>query len=182
MADVIAILEQMRASSGHAETTGLTNDVILDFASRDNTLVQAIEEAGIRQGEFSNELLMMAENDLVSHLQEDFVNFYAPATINPYVAVAARGPWIVTSHGAVVHDNGGYGMLGGGHGPEEIIDAMSKNHVMANVMTPSISQARLAAALKKELGHTRGSCPFSKFICISRFRWRNKYCSRILDL
>ena len=96
MADVIAILEQMRASSGYAETTGLTNDVILDFASRDNTLVQAIEEAGIRQGEFSNELLMMAESDLVSHLQEDFVNFYAPATINPYVAVAARGPWIVT--------------------------------------------------------------------------------------
>ena len=124
MADVIAILEQMRASSGHAETTGLTNDVILDFASRDNTLVQAIEEAGIRQGEFTSELLMMAEHDLVSHLQEDFVNFYAPATINPYVAVAARGPWIVTSHGAVVHDNGGYGMLGGGHGPEEIIDAM----------------------------------------------------------
>ena len=56
MADVIAILEQMRASSGHAETTGLTNDVILDFASRDNTLVRAIEEAGIRQGEFSNEV------------------------------------------------------------------------------------------------------------------------------
>ena len=116
MADVIAILEQMRASSGHAETIGLSNDVILDFASRDNTLVQAIEEAGIRQGEFTSELLMMAEHDLVSHLQEDFVNFYAPATINPYVAVAARGPWIVTSHGAVVHDNGGYGMLGGGHG------------------------------------------------------------------
>ncbi|NDF34148.1 MAG: lysine 6-aminotransferase, partial [Euryarchaeota archaeon] len=64
-------------------------------------------------------------------MQINFVNFYAPATINPYVAVAAKGPWIVTSHGAVVHDNGGYGMLGGGHGPEDIIDAMSKNHVMA---------------------------------------------------
>ena len=112
MADVIAILSEMRASSGQAETTGLSNDVILDFASRDNTLVQAIEEASIRRGEFSSELLMMAEKDLVSHLQEDYVNFYAPATINPYVAVAARGPWIVTSHGAVVHDNGGYGYAG----------------------------------------------------------------------
>ena len=50
--------------------------VILDFASRDNTLVQAIEEASIRRGEFSSELLMMAEKDLVSHLQEDYVNFY----------------------------------------------------------------------------------------------------------
>ena len=58
-------------------------------------------------------------------------------------------------------------MLGGGHGPEDIIDAMSQNHVMANVMTASISHARLASALKKELGHTRGSCPFSKFICMN---------------
>ena len=42
-------------------------------------------------------------------------------------------------------------MLGGGHGPSEIIDVMSENHVMANVMTASFSQARLAEALKKEL-------------------------------
>jgi hypothetical protein len=27
----------------------------------------------------------------------------------PYVAVAARGPWVVSLHGAVTHDNGGYG-------------------------------------------------------------------------
>ena len=167
MADVIAILEQMRAASGAAITTGLSDNIILDFASRDSSLIQAIEDAKIKQGEFSSELLMMNESDLISHLQDDFVNFYAPATINPYVAIAARGPWIVTSHGAVVHDNGGYGMLGGGHGPSDIIDAMSQNHVMANVMTPSFSQARLAEALKKELGHTRGSCPFSKFICMN---------------
>ena len=167
MADVIAILEQMRAASGDAITTGLSDDIILDFASRDSSLIQAIEDAKIKQDEFSSELLMMNESELISHLQDDFVNFYAPATINPYVAIAAKGPWIVTSHGAVVHDNGGYGMLGGGHGPSDIIDAMSQNHVMANVMTPSFSQARLAEALKKELGHTRGSCPFSKFICMN---------------
>jgi acetylornithine/succinyldiaminopimelate/putrescine aminotransferase len=58
-------------------------------------------------------------------------------------------------------------MLGGGHGPDEIINAMSKNWVMANVMTPSFSQKRLADGLRKELGHTRGSCPFSKFICMN---------------
>jgi acetylornithine/succinyldiaminopimelate/putrescine aminotransferase len=109
----------------------------------------------------------MSESNLVKHLQADYVNFYAPETINPYVAISGRGPWIVTSHGAVLHDNGGYGMLGGGHGPSEIISVMSENHVMANVMTPSFSQARMAAALRKELGHTRGSCPFSKFICMN---------------
>ena len=182
MTDVIAILDRMRASSGKADTIGLSNDVVLDFASRDNTLIQAIEEANIKQKEFSSEHLMMAESDLVSHLQEDFVNFYAPATINPYVAVAARGPWIVTSHGAVVHDNGGYGMLGGGHGPEDIIDAMSQNHVMANVMTPSLSHARLAAALKKELGHSRDSCPFSKFICMNSGSESMTVAMRICDV
>tara|TARA_B100000989_G_scaffold80902_3_gene57712 strand:- start:3090 stop:4562 length:1473 start_codon:yes stop_codon:yes gene_type:complete len=182
MSDVIAILDKMRASSGHADTVGLSNDVILDFVSRDKKLIQAVEEAETKQKEFSNELLMMNESDLVSHLQEDFVNFYAPATINPYVALAARGPWIVTSHGAVVHDNGGYGMLGGGHGPEDIIDAMSQNHVMANVMTASISHARLASALKKELGHTRGSCPFSKFICMNSGSESMTVAMRICDV
>ena len=95
------------------------------------------------------------------------MNFYSPATINPYVALAARGPWIVTSKGAVVHDNGGYGMLGFGHGPEEVISEMGENWVMANVMTPSFSQYRLSMMLERELGHTRGSCPFTSFICMN---------------
>ena len=60
-----------------------------------------------------------------------------------FMPVSAKGPWIITSHGAVVHDNGGYGMLGPGHGPDLVIDTMSKNWVMANVMTPSFSQKRL---------------------------------------
>ena len=167
MADVMALLTQMRITSGIPETVGLPDNVILDFASRDQTLVQAIQEASEKQTKFASEHLMMSESNLVEHLQADYVNFYAPETINPYVAIAGRGPWIVTSHGAVLHDNGGYGMLGGGHGPSEIISAMSENHVMANVMTPSFSQARMAAALRKELGHTRGSCPFSKFICMN---------------
>ena len=38
---------------------------------------------------------------------------------------------------------------------------------MANVMTPSFSQKRLADRLKKEVGHTRGSCPFHKFVCLN---------------
>ena len=167
MADVMALLTQMRIASGIPETVGLPDNVILDFASRDQTLVQAIQEASEKQTQFASDDLMMSESNLVKHLQADYVNFYAPETINPYVAIAGRGPWIVTSHGAVLHDNGGYGMLGGGHGPSEIISAMSENHVMANVMTPSFSQARMAAALRKELGHTRGSCPFSKFICMN---------------
>ena len=58
-------------------------------------------------------------------------------------------------------------MLGVGHGPEAVIDSMSQNWVMANVMTPSFSQKRLVDRLRKEIGHTRGNCPFSKFICMN---------------
>ncbi len=182
MAEAIALLEQMRNASGNPETTGLPDNVILDFVNRDSTLLQAIEEAVINQKELPSEQLMMDEADLIKELQNDFVNFYAPATVNPYVAIAGRGPWIITSHGAVLHDNGGYGMLGGGHGPTEIISAMSENHVMANVMTPSFSQARLATALKKELGHTRGSCPFSKFICMNSGSESMTVAMRICDV
>jgi acetylornithine/succinyldiaminopimelate/putrescine aminotransferase len=117
--------------------------------------------------EFGAEHLMRDESDLVDQTQADLINFYAPATVNPYIAIAARGPWIVTSHGAVLHDNGGYGMLAAGHGPTEVVEAMSKNWVMANVMTPSFSQQRLTERLKRELGHTRGECPFRKFICMN---------------
>lgn len=182
MSDIIQLLEEMRASSGDAVTIGLPNNVILDFAKRDSNIVKAIEEGHSKQSEFNSEHLMMHETELISHLQEDFVNFYSPATVNPYVAISARGPWVVTSHGAVLHDNGGYGMLGGGHGPSEIIDVMSENHVMANVMTASFSQARLAEALKKELGHTRGSCPFSKFICMNSGSESMTVAMRICDI
>jgi len=44
---------------------------------------------------------------------------------------------------------------------------MNKPHVMANVMTPSFSQKRLVDALRKEVGHTRGGCPFDNFFCLN---------------
>ncbi len=167
MSAILDLLTEMRAKSGDAQTVGLSDEIIADFASHDADIIQAITDAHAMQAELDQSEISMAEKDLILHLQDSYVNFYSAATINPYVAIAAKGPWIVTSHGAVLHDNGGYGMLGAGHGPDVVIDAMSKNHVMANVMTPSFSQSRLASALKKELGHSRGSCPFTKFICMN---------------
>ena len=52
MVDVLALLNQMRAASGEAETVGLPDSVILDFASRDSTIVRAIEEASSKQINF----------------------------------------------------------------------------------------------------------------------------------
>jgi len=164
-------LDNIRKNSGKADTIGLRDSEISKFLSSDSSLVTAIDEAHnyhlkIRE-EFGADLLMRGEASLIKDLQSGFVNFYKPATVNQYIAIAAKGPWIITSHGAVVHDNGGYGMLGSGHGPDSVIDTMSKNWVMANVMTPSFSQKRLDDSLRQELGHTRGNCPFTHFICMN---------------
>ncbi len=184
--DGLTALKEIRNNSGNMDTIGLSDEVIEKFCKLDSNLLQAISEALSNHRELRNrlgdEVMQSNEIDLVSKLQEDFVNFYAPATVNPYVAMAAKGPWIVTSHGAVVHDNGGYGMLGAGHGPSTVIDAMSQNWVMANVMTPSFSHSRLSNALRKELGHTRGNCPFSKFICMNSGSESMTVALRIADI
>ena len=171
MQDVLSQLVEIRANSGTQQTIGLKDEVITRFASTNKDLTSAIAEASKNHKEyieqFGSEILLMEESELIRTLQSDYINFYSAPTVNPYVAIAARGPWVITSHGAVLHDNGGYGMLGGGHGPDEVIGAMSKNWVMANVMTASFSQKRFADALRREVGHSRGACPFSKFVCVN---------------
>ena len=132
-------LNDIRENSGASDTTGILDSEITTFLSLDEKLSKAIDEAHSYHLRLRKDMgisLMKSEKDLVKDLQEGFVNFYAPATVNPYIAIAGKGPWIITAYGAVIHDNGGYGMLGAGHGPESVIDAMSDNWVMANVMTP----------------------------------------------
>ena len=163
------------AAKTSGQTQGLSDANIERFCEFDSNLSKAIDEAvsnwdSLIDG-MEHPVTSWAESDLISMLQSDYINFYSAATINPYVAIAARGPWVITSRGAVIHDNGGYGMLGFGHGPQDVIDSMSKNWVMANVMTPSFSQLRLGNRLRSELGHSRDrpghDCPFSKFICMN---------------
>ncbi len=168
---LLSKLTTIRSNTGEAITLGLLDSEISKFVSLDSSLVMAIDQAydyhlNLRE-ELGTDTLMQDELSLIKSLQSGFVNFYKPETVNQYIAIAAKGPWIVTSHGAVVHDNGGYGMLGSGHGPDFVIDTMSKNWVMANVMTPSFSQKRLDDSLRRELGHTRGGCPFTHFICMN---------------
>tara|TARA_B100000686_G_C16783996_1_gene973918 strand:- start:831 stop:2336 length:1506 start_codon:yes stop_codon:yes gene_type:complete len=171
MADGLQALVEIRSRTGDPWTTGLRDSIIADFLQSDPSLSRAIEEASANFQSLVNDMgadaLSKDERELVEHLQSDYVNFYSAPTVNPYVAIAARGPWIVTSHGAVLHDNGGYGMLGMGHGPDDVIHSMQQNWVMANVMTPSFSQKRLADRLRTEVGHKRGNCPFSRFVCLN---------------
>ncbi len=169
--DPVTLLREIRTNVGKIDTPGLSDGEIDSFLASDPLLPKAIKEAHQRYQRMAQEYpdlyLGSDEKTLIKELQNGFVNFYNPATVNPYVALGARGPWIITSHGAVVHDNGGYGMLGAGHGPEQVIHSMSDNWVMANVMTASFSQKRLDERLRRELGHTRGWCPFEKFICMN---------------
>ena len=147
MRDWLATLESIRNSTGDSRTVGISDSAISEFLESDPTLSRAIDEAAATFERLSidhSEQLKLDEASLVEHLQSDYVNFYSAPTVNPYVALSARGPWIVTSHGAVLHDNGGYGMLGMGHGPDDVLHSMKQNWVMANVMTPSFSQMRLA--------------------------------------
>ena len=178
-------LAAMRRSGGEIITAGLGDDIVKQFATTDMNLVAAIDAAfEVFQGLRSEmpELLTMDEADQLHDLQADYINFSTADGINPYVAVAAKGPWIITLKGAVLHDNGGYGMLGFGHAPEGILAAMNQPHVMANIKTPAVSQKRLTSALKKEIGHTRGHCPYTKFLCLNSGSESVSMAARLSDI
>lgn len=182
---LIEKLNVLRTAGGKARTTGLTDATIERFAARFPELGAAIDDAHARftqiQAEFPD-IVAMDEAQQLLAVQEGFVNFYADDNVNPYVAISARGPWLVTLKGAVVHDSGGYGMLGFGHAPEAVLKAMGQPHVMANIMTPSLSQLRLARALRKEVGHSRGGCPYSKFLCLNSGSESVSLAGRIADV
>jgi acetylornithine/succinyldiaminopimelate/putrescine aminotransferase len=89
----------------------------------------------------------------------------------------------VTTKGAVIHDNGGYGMLGFGHVPAPVLEAMARPQVMANVMTPSLSQLRLVSALRREIGRNRrDGCPFTHFLAMNSGSESVSVASRIADI
>ncbi len=163
-------LNIMRQAGGSRRTVGLADATIERFLKSDPLLAQAIEEGFAvfesARAEFP-QLVGLDESAQLREVQAGYINFYAADAVNPYVAVSGRGPWVVTLKGSVVHDSGGYGMLGAGHAPQEIIDAMARPQVMANIMTPSLSHLRLDQALRREIGHTRGGCPYTRFLCLN---------------
>ncbi|HEX2139495.1 MAG TPA: aminotransferase class III-fold pyridoxal phosphate-dependent enzyme [Woeseiaceae bacterium] len=181
----LARLHEMRRFGGEARTIGLTDDVILRFLQSDAQLASAIERGwdehrALQQSD--PELLALDETEQARKVQSGFVNFYAADAVNPYVTLAAQGPWIVTLKGAIVYDCGGYGMLGLGHAPEAVLDSMNRPHVMANVMTPNVSQMRFIEQLHAELGHTRGGSPFTHFMCLNSGSEAVSVASRIADI
>jgi acetylornithine/succinyldiaminopimelate/putrescine aminotransferase len=178
-------LAPLRAHPGKRRTTGLDDATVLRFAASHPDLAAAIEAAAAEyariKADFAD-LLDLDEDAQVQAVQADFVNFYPQDAVNPYVALAARGPWMVTLNGAVLYDTGGYGMLGFGHAPQAILDAMAKPQALANIMTPSLSQLRFTRALRKEIGHSRkDGCPYAKFMCLNSGSESVSLAARIAD-
>jgi len=178
-------LAPLRAHTGARRTTGLDDSTVERFAASHPDLVEAIEAAVVEhervRAEFP-ELIHLGEVEQAQVVQGGYVNFYSDDTVNPYVALVARGPWVITLNGAVLHDSGGYGMLGFGHTPQRVLEAMARPHVMANIMTPNLSQLRFDRALRAEVGHTRGGCPYSKFLCLNSGSESVSLASRIADV
>jgi acetylornithine/succinyldiaminopimelate/putrescine aminotransferase len=179
------ILAPLRAHAGARRTTGLDDATLERFAARHPDLVEAIHAAAAEheriRAEFP-ELLDLDEAEQARAVQGGYVNFYSDDTVNPYVALVARGPWVVTLNGAVLHDSGGYGMLGFGHTPKAVLEAMARPQVMANIMTPNLSQLRFERAIRAEVGHTRGGCPYAKFLCLNSGSEAVSLASRIADV
>lgn len=182
---LLDILAPLRAHAGTRRTLGLDDATLLTFAASHPDLVEAIEAAGAEYARIRDEfaaLLDLDENEQLLAVQHGFVNFYSNDTVNPYVALAARGPWIVTLKGAVLHDSGGYGMLGFGHAPKAVIEAMARPQAMANIMTPSLSHLRFDRAIRREIGHTRGACPYDRFLCLNSGSESVSLACRIVDV
>jgi acetylornithine/succinyldiaminopimelate/putrescine aminotransferase len=178
-------LQIIRDLAGGRRTEGLDDDALAPFIHSDAELRWAVAQACIaaeRLAVSAPQLATTDENELCAQLQKDFLNFYGDTARSPYVPLAACGPWIVTLHGAVLHDSGGYGMLGLGHAPAAVVDALAEPWVMANVMTPSLSQPKFASLLRAEIGRTRHGCPYSRFICLNSGSESVTMAARITDL
>jgi len=181
----IAPLAPLRAHAGQRLTVGLDDAAIERLAAGHPDLGAAIaaaaaEYASVRES--VADLLDLDEAAQIHALQAGYVNFYADDAVTPYVALAARGPWVVTLKGSVLYDAGGYGMLGFGHAPAPVLEAMSRPQVMANIMTPNLAQRRFAQALRQEIGRTRGGCPFERFMCLNSGSEAVGLAARIVDI
>ena len=174
-------------NGGQHVTVGLTNEQVAQHAALDTRLVEVVQMAVRNQKALQEDfadVLKLDERKQIETLQEGIVNFYGPQAVNPYVPLAALGPWIVSTCGAVIFDSGGYGMLGKGHNPADVIDAMAKPQVMANVMTASFLHRKFITALRKEVGHARRGAqadPFKGFVCLNSGSESVTLCLRITD-
>lgn len=183
--DILKKLKDIRSEHKFIETSGIEDKYIEQFVEKDPRLGQLIEEAAQAYQEYKKEygdILRHDEEDQIHEIQRDFLNFYEDHNVNPYVALVAKGPWIISTCGAVIYDTGGYGMLAFGHNPDQVFNAMVKPQVMANIMTPNLSQWKFAKALSDEIGHHRTDGQrYYQYLCINSGSEALTVACRIVD-
>lgn len=182
-------LREMSDFCADRTTLGVTESVMSEFLASDKLLATAIDEAyerhqQLRQEPTTERFLRLSEVEQVRQAQSGFLAFYHEKERNPYVPIAARGPWMVTTCGAVVHDSGGYGMLGSGHSPDHVVRELSAHYPMANVMTANLQQSRFVTAVDKEIGHSRQRTlgrPYVAYACLGSGSEALNLATRISD-
>lgn len=183
--DVLKKLKELRSEHKFVETFGLEEKYIEQFVEKDPRLGSLIEEALAIYHDLKKEhanILRHDEGAQIQEIQRDYLNFYEDFNVNPYVALAAKGPWIITTCGAVIYDTGGYGMLGFGHNPDQLLQALAKPQVMANIMTPNLNQWKYAKLLQNEIGHHRTDGQhYHQFLCINSGSEATTVACRIAD-
>ena len=112
----------------------------------------------------------------ISKIQSGYSNFYKKDSIQPWIPVAAEGPWILTANDQIIYDTGGYGMLGLGHNNKPILEALSKEQVMANIMTPSFVQQIFWENLKPELKS------YTSIVCLNSGSEANTLAMRLANI
>ena len=138
----------------------------------------------IRKDEYSkiifSKLIKLKKNKInppsISQIQSGYSNFYAKESIQPWIPVAATGPWILTSEDKIIYDTGGYGMLGFGHNNKQILDALSQEQVMANIMTPNYAQHTFWNKLKPELDS------YKSIVCLNSGSEANTLAMRLANI
>lgn len=185
MPTVGELLKPLRAAPGERLTLGLADEIVSRFETVDPSLGEAARRASLEFNRVERDLpglIELDEAEQIEVLQEGLLKFYGEDKANPYVALAAAGPWVITLKGAVVYDCGGYGILGLGHNPETVLDALRKRQVMANIMTPNLAHSRLVGALRREIGQRPpDGCPFSRFVFLNSGSEAVAFAARIVD-
>ena len=96
--DIIKKLLAMREKVVGGHTVGLPDETLRACAAKSPELERAVEQAYNEQTKLINEfphLAKLTEPMLILALHNGYVNFYPEDQSNPYVPVAAAGPWIV---------------------------------------------------------------------------------------
>ncbi|MEY3371888.1 MAG: hypothetical protein RLZZ537_356, partial [Pseudomonadota bacterium] len=97
---ILDLLSPLRARSGAVRTQGLDDATLLlrlsaQYPDLLTAATRATEAYPSLAVEFP-ELIDADEQAQINATQAGFVNFYPDDAINPYVAIAACGPWVIT--------------------------------------------------------------------------------------